>query len=86
MMLITSIWLITCLKVFEASCCRLMYHLPLEAFACLEIWPLGHDGSVLLSVIAQALLCNFLCACFSSSLSSGEVIDGCQWEVQTSKC
>jgi hypothetical protein len=37
MMLITSIWLITCLKVFEASCCRLMYHLPLEAFACLKV-------------------------------------------------
>jgi hypothetical protein len=45
-----------------------MYHLPLEAFACLEVWPLGHDGSVLLSVVAQALLCNFLCAGFSSSL------------------
>jgi hypothetical protein len=59
MMLITSIWLITCLTVFEASCCRLMCHLPLEAFACLEVWPLGHDGSVLLSIVAQALLCNF---------------------------
>jgi hypothetical protein len=45
-----------------------MYPLPLEAFACLEVWPLGHDGSVLLSVVAQALLCNFLCACSSSSL------------------
>jgi hypothetical protein len=45
-----------------------MYHLPHEAFACLEVWPLGHDGSVLLSVIAQALLCNFLCAGFSPSL------------------
>jgi hypothetical protein len=45
-----------------------MYHLPLEAFACLEVWPLGHDGSVLLSIVAQALLCNFLCAGFSSSL------------------
>jgi hypothetical protein len=59
MMLITSIWLITCLTVFEASCCRLMCHLPLEAFACLEVWPLGHDGSVLLSIVAQALLCSF---------------------------
>jgi hypothetical protein len=45
-----------------------MYHLPLEAFACPEVWPLGHDGSVLLSVVVQALLCNFLCAGFSSSL------------------
>jgi hypothetical protein len=59
MMLITLIWLITGLKVFKASCCRLMYHLPLEVFACLEVGPLGHDGSVLLSVVAQALLCNF---------------------------
>jgi hypothetical protein len=45
-----------------------MYPLPLEAFACLEVWPLGHDGSVLLSVVAQVLLCNFLCAGSSSSL------------------
>jgi hypothetical protein len=45
-----------------------MYPLPLEAFACLEVWPLGHDGSVLLSVVAQALLCIFLCAGSSSSL------------------
>jgi hypothetical protein len=59
MMLITSIWLITYLKVFKASYCRLMYHLPLEAFACLEVWSLGHDGSVLLSIVAKALLCNF---------------------------
>jgi hypothetical protein len=47
-----------------------MYPLPLEAFACLEVWPLGHDGSVLLSVVAQALLCNFLCAGSFSSLLS----------------
>jgi hypothetical protein len=33
-----------------------MYPLPLEAFACLEVCPLGHDGSVLLSVVAQVLL------------------------------
>jgi hypothetical protein len=58
----------TCLKIFQANCCRLMYPLPLEAFACLEVWPLGHDGPVLLSVVAQALLCNFLCAGSSSSL------------------
>jgi hypothetical protein len=35
----------------------------------------------LLNVVAQAFLCNFLCADSSSSLSSGEVIDDCQWEV-----
>jgi hypothetical protein len=33
-----------------------------------RVWPLGHDGSVLLSVVAQALLCiPFLCR-WSSSL------------------
>jgi hypothetical protein len=45
-----------------------VYLLPLEAFACLEVWPLGHDGSVLLSVVAQDLICNFLCAGSSCSL------------------
>jgi hypothetical protein len=55
------------LKICKTSCCRLMYPLPLEAFACLEVWSLGHDGSVLLNVIAQALLCNFL---YVGSLSS----------------
>jgi hypothetical protein len=45
-----------------------MYPLPLEDFTCLEVWPLGHDGSILLSVVAQALLCNFLCPGSSSSL------------------
>jgi hypothetical protein len=45
-----------------------MYPLPLEAFACLEVWSLGHDGSILLSIVAQALLCNFLYAGSSSSL------------------
>jgi hypothetical protein len=79
MMLITEIWLVTCLKVFKASCYRLMYPLPLEAFACLEVWPIGHDGSVLLSVVAQALLCNFLCASSSSSLLSSDADDDCQW-------
>jgi hypothetical protein len=38
----------------------------IEAFACLEVWPLGHGGSVLLSVVAQTLLYNFLCAGFFS--------------------
>jgi hypothetical protein len=48
-----------------------MYPLPLEAFASLEVCPLGHDGLVLLSVVAQTLLCNFLCA-GSPSLLSGD--------------
>jgi hypothetical protein len=55
-------------NIFKASCCRLMYHLPLEAFACLEVCPLGHDGSVLLSIVDQVLLCNFLCVGSSSYL------------------
>jgi hypothetical protein len=45
-----------------------MYPLSLEAFACLEVWSLGHGGSVFLCVVTQALLCNILCACSSSSL------------------
>jgi hypothetical protein len=36
-----------------------MYPLPLEAFACIEVCPLSHDGFVLLSVVAQALLVTF---------------------------
>jgi hypothetical protein len=67
------------LKVFKVSCCRLVYPSPLEAFAYLEVWPLGHDGSVLLSIVAQALLCNFLCAGFPSLLS-GDADDGYQWK------
>jgi hypothetical protein len=51
-----------------------MYPLPLEAFSCLEVWPLGHDGSVLVSVVAQALLCIFLCAGSSSSLLSVKLL------------
>jgi hypothetical protein len=49
----------TCLKVLKDNCYRLKY-LSLEASACLEVRPLSHDGSVLLSVVTQALLCNFL--------------------------
>jgi hypothetical protein len=45
-----------------------MFPLPLEAFACLEVWPLSHNGSVLLNVVSQALLYNFLCVGSSSSL------------------
>jgi hypothetical protein len=37
---------------------------------------LGHVGSVLLSVVAQALLCNFLCAGFFLSPSPGDADDG----------
>jgi hypothetical protein len=37
MILITQSWLITCLKVLKARCCRLIYPLPLEAFTCLEV-------------------------------------------------
>jgi hypothetical protein len=36
-----------------------MYHSSLKAFACLEVCPLDHDGSVLLSVVTQALLITF---------------------------
>jgi hypothetical protein len=56
----------TCLKVFKTSWCRLMYPVSLEAFAYLEVSPLGHDESVLLNVVAQDLLCNFMCASFFS--------------------
>jgi hypothetical protein len=63
-----------------------MYPLPLEAFVFLEVWPLGHDGSVLLSVIAQTLLCNFFVCRFLVFSSFGEVVDGCQWEVHASMC
>jgi hypothetical protein len=74
MMLITYTWLIACLKVFKVSCSRFMYPLPLEVFACLEVWLLGHDGSVLLSVVDQALLYNYFCA---GPLLSSDVDDGC---------
>jgi hypothetical protein len=36
-----------------------MYPLPLEAFAYLEIWLVGQDGLVLLSIVTQVLICNF---------------------------
>jgi hypothetical protein len=63
-----------------------MYPLPLEAFACLEVWPLGHDESVFLSVVPQGLLCNFFVCKFLLFSSSGEAVDGYQWEVQASMC
>jgi hypothetical protein len=43
---------------------------------------LGHVGSVLLSVVAQALLCNSLFVGFFLSPSFGDAIDDHQWEVQ----
>jgi hypothetical protein len=57
----------TCLKVLKVNCYRLE-SLSLEALACLEVWLLGHDGSIFLSVVTQALLCNFLCVDFFFSL------------------
>jgi hypothetical protein len=57
-----------------------MHPLLLKVFACPEVRSLGHDGSVLLSVVAQALLCNFICAGSSSSLLSGNADDDCQWK------
>jgi hypothetical protein len=62
-----------------------MNPLSLEAFACLDVWPFGHDVSVLWSVVAQALLCNFFIY-VSPSLSSGDADDDYQWEVQASEC
>jgi hypothetical protein len=61
-----------------------MNPLPLEAFAYLEVWPCGQDGLVLLSVVAQGLLCNFLCA-ISPSLLFVNADDGCQWELPVSE-
>jgi hypothetical protein len=45
----------TCLEVLKDNCCRLRKSLSLEVFACLEVWPLDRDGSVLPSVVTQAL-------------------------------
>jgi hypothetical protein len=43
---------------------------------------LGHVGSVLLSIVIQALPCNSLCAClFLPFLSYGDAIDDHPWEV-----
>jgi hypothetical protein len=63
-----------------------MYHLPLEAFTYLEVWSLGHDGPVLLSIDAQALLCNFFVCMFLLFSSSGEADDDCQWKFQAYMC
>jgi hypothetical protein len=70
----------TCLKVLKDNCSRLKKSLSLEAFVCLEVWPLGHDGSVLLSVVAQALLLTVVCRSLPSP-SSGDADDHCQCRV-----
>jgi hypothetical protein len=75
----------TCLKVLKDNCSWLRKSLSLETFVYLEVWSLGHDGSVLLSVVAQALLLTVVCRSLPS-LSSIDVVDGCQWEAQASKC
>jgi hypothetical protein len=64
----------TSLKVLKVNCSRLRKSLSLEAFTCLETWPLGHDGSVLLSVVAQVLLVTFRCAGFFFS-----IFRQCRW-------
>jgi hypothetical protein len=51
----------TCLEVLKDNCSRLRKSLSLEAFACLEVRLLGHDRSVLLSAVAQALLLTVAC-------------------------
>jgi hypothetical protein len=64
----------TCLKVLKDNCSRLRDSLSLEALACLEVWPLGHDGSVFLSVVAQALLLTVVCVFLSLFL-----FQRCRW-------
>jgi hypothetical protein len=73
----------TWLKVLKDNCSRLRKSLSLEAFACLEVGLLGHDGLLLLSVVAQALLLSIVCRSLPS-LSSGDNVYDCQWEVLVS--
>jgi hypothetical protein len=56
-----------------------MNHLPLEPLACLEVWLLGYVRLVLLSIVDQALFCNFFVYMFLS-LFSGDANDDCQWK------
>jgi hypothetical protein len=63
MILITLNMAKTCLKLIKVNHCRLMNHLPPEALAWLEV---DRAGSY---KVAQAFLCNLLCASFSLSLS-----------------
>jgi hypothetical protein len=64
-----------CLKVLKDKCSRLRKSLSLEAFACLEVQPLGYDRSVLLSVVAQALLLSVVRRSLPS-LTFGDANDG----------
>jgi hypothetical protein len=50
----------TYLKVIKGRCFRLMSPLCHLKPYMYRAWPSGHDGSVLLSVGAQALLCIYL--------------------------
>jgi hypothetical protein len=67
----------TCLKVIKDNCSRFRKSLSLEVFTCPEVLLLGHDGSVLLSVVAQALLLIVVYRFLSLSSSSGDAIDDC---------
>jgi hypothetical protein len=87
MILIILILAKTGLKVIKVSCCRLinLYRLNALHHCMSRSRPLGYVGSVLLSVVAQVLLCNFLCAGFFLSPSFDDADDGNQWDVQTSE-
>jgi hypothetical protein len=60
-MLINITWLKTCLKEFNSRCFRLMSPYFLWSLACLDRDLFYHDGSVLLSIVAQALLLYIFC-------------------------
>jgi hypothetical protein len=63
----------TYLKVLKDNCSRLKKSLSLEAFV---VGLKSHDGSILLSVVAQALLLTVVCRSLPSP-SSSDVDDGC---------
>jgi hypothetical protein len=67
----------TCLKGLKNNCGSLRKSLSLEAFACLEVCLLDHNGSVLLSVVAQALLLTVVCRSLPF-LSSDDAVDDCK--------
>jgi hypothetical protein len=69
-----------CLKVLKDSCCRLRTFLLLGLFMSRSLTAWSRRVSLakhLLSVVSQALFCNFLCAGSSPFLSSGEAVDDC---------
>jgi hypothetical protein len=69
----------TRLEVFGVSCCRQLT--PLSLIACMSrSRPLGHVGSVLLSIVTQAFLVDLLYA-GDPYLSSSDADGGYQWEV-----